>query len=276
MSQKSSKNLLDKTRELEEKFLNSTFLAPVMGEVAVRISGLTYKLDVNPPSFEGWAVLKPKDFTTAVVISDPQPHQVYDYLKNYPSLRCILLKKIRGKTWLALPFNLSDAMQRFRIKKPFLVHLVEMGDVFEHVRAVHDGVSFWFESTDTGVSLEKIEKMREGITNQQEEIQFRDLTREERMAYSFVFSTVKEELVDREERKIKDALKRGGAELSSYTEAEGEYVVKWKFEGEDYTTVVKKENLTVVSAGICLSHRDELFDLTSIVGVMGEHHRRWD
>ena len=39
MSQR--KTLLDKTRELEEKFLTSTFLAPVMGEVAVRISGLT-------------------------------------------------------------------------------------------------------------------------------------------------------------------------------------------------------------------------------------------
>lgn len=270
-----SKTLLDKTRELEEKFLNSTFLAPVRGEVAVRISGLTYKLDVNPRGFEGWAVLKPKDFTAAIVTCDPQPHQIYDYLKNFPSLRCILLKKIKGKTWLALPHNLSDSMQRFRIKKPFLVHLVERGDVFEHVRAVHDGVSFWFESIYTGVSLEKTEKMREGITKQQEEIQFKDLTREEKMAYSFVLSTIKEDLVDREERKIKNALKRGGAELSSYSEAEGRYVVKWKFEGEEYTTVVRKENLSVVSAGICLSHRDEIFDLTSIVGVMDEHRRRW-
>ena len=270
-----SKNLLDKTRELEEKFLTSTFLAPVMGEVAVRISGLTYKLDVNPPGFEGWAVLKPKDFTAAIVTGDPQPHQIYDYLKNFPSMRCILLKKIKGKTWLALPYNLSDSMQRFRIKKPFLVHLVERGDVFEHIRAVHDGVSFWFESLDTGVSLEKIEKMREGITNQREEIQLKDFTREERMAYSFVLSTVKEYLVDREERKIKNALKRGGAQLSSYSEAEGGYVVKWKFEGEEYTTVVRKQDLSVVSAGICLSHRDELFDLTSIVGVMDENRRRW-
>ena len=274
MSQKSSKNLLDKTRELEDKFLTSTFLAPVRGEVAVRISGLTYKLDVNPPGFEGWAVLKPKDFTTAIVTGDPQPHQIYDYLKNFPSLRCILLKKIKGKTWLALPFNLSDSMQRFRIKKPFLVHLVERGDVFEHIRTVHDGASFWFESIDTGVSLEKTEKMREGITKQQEEIQFKDLTREEKMAYSFVLSTVKEELVDREERKIKNALKRAGAELSSYSEAEGGYVVKWKFEGEEYTTVVRKEDLTVTSAGFCLSGRDELFDLTSIISVRREYTQR--
>lgn len=271
-----SKNLLDKTRELEKKFLNSTFLAPVMGEVAVRISGLTYKLDVEPRDFEGWAVLKPKDFTTASVTGDPQPHQIYEYLKNFPSLRCILLKKIRGKTWLALPYNLSDSMQRFKIKKPFLVHLVERGDVFEHIKAAHDGSNFWFESTGSGSSLEKTEKMREGITKQQEEIQVRDLTREERMAYSFVLSTVKEELVGRDERKIKEALNRGGAELSSYSEAEGDFVVKWKFDGEEYTTVVKKENLSVVSAGICLSHRDELFDLTSIVGVMIEHKRRWD
>ena len=273
---KESKNLLDKTRELEEKFLTSTFLAPVMGEVAVRISGLTYKLDVNPPGFEGWAVLKPKDFTAAIVTGDPQPYQIYDYLKNFPSLRCILLKKIKGKTWLALPYNLSDSMQRFRIKKPFLVHLVERGDVFEHIRAVHDGASFWFGSVDTGTSLEKIEKMRQGITKQQDEIQLNDFTREEKMAYSFVLSTVKEELVDREERKIKNALKRGGAELSSYSEAEGGYVVKWKFEGEEYTTVVRKQDLSVVSAGICLNHRDELFDLTSIVGVMDENRRRWD
>lgn len=271
-----SKNLLDKTRELEDKFLNSTFLAPVMGEVAVKICGFINRLNVEPRNFEGWAVLKPKDFTLANVIAEPQPHQVYDYLKNFPSLRCILLKKIKGKTWLALPYNLSDSMQRFRIKKPVLVHLVERGDVFEHIRAVHDGASFWFESIDTGVSLEKTEKMREGITKQQDEIQLKDFTREEKMAYSFVLSTVKEDLVDREERKIKNALKRGGAELSSYSEAEGGYVVKWKFEGEEYTTVVRKEDLSVVSAGICLSNKDELFDLTSIVGVMDENRRRWD
>ncbi len=270
-----SKNLLDKTRELEKEFLNSTFLAPVRGEVAVRIGGIVYKLDVEPKNFEGWAVIKPKDFTIAGVVSDPQPHQIYDYLKNFPSLRCILLKKIKGKTWLALPYNLSDSMQRFKIKKPFLVHLVERGDVFEHIKAVYDGSNFWFESIDTSPSLEKTEKMREGITEQKEEIQVRDLTREERMAYSFVLSTVKEELVSRDERKIKGALKRGGAELSSYSEAEGDFVVKWKFGGEEYTTVVKKEKLSVVSAGICLSHRDELFDLTSIVGVMREHKRRW-
>ncbi len=273
---KENKNLLDKTRELEEKFLNSTFLAPVLGEVAVKICGFINRLDVEPRDFEGWAVLKPEDFTLANVIAEPQPHQIYDYLKNYPSLLCILLKKLRGKTWLALPFNLSDSMQRFRIKKPFLVHLVERGDVFEHIRAVHDGVSFWFQSIDRGISLEKIEKMREGITKQQEDIQLKDITREERMAYSFVLSTVKEELVDREERKIKNALNRGGAQLSSYSEAEGGYVVKWRFEGEEYTTVVRKEDLTVVSSGICLSHKDELFDLTSIVGVMREHQDRWD
>ncbi len=270
----SSKNLLDKTRELEKKFLNSSFLAPVRGEVAVRISGIVYKLDVEPKDFEGWAVLKPKDFTTASITGDPQPHQIYDYLKNFPSLRCILLKKIKGKTWLALPYNLSDSLQRFKIKKPLLVHLVERGDVFEHIIASYDGVNFWFESIDTGSSLENIEKLREGITKLLEEIHIRDLTKEERMAYSFVLSTVKEELVSRDERKIKEALNRGGAELSSYSEAEGDYVVKWKFDGEEYTTVVKKENLSVVSAGICLSHRDELFDLTSIVGVMREHKRR--
>lgn len=271
-----SKNLLDKTRELEKEFLNSSFLAPVRGEVAVRIGGILYTLNVEPKNFEGWAVLKPKDFTTAVVAGDPQPHQIYEYLKAFPLLRCMLLKKIRGKTWLALPYNLSDAMQRFKIKRPFLIHLVERGDVFEHIKAAYDGANFWFESVDAGVSLEKIEKMREGITRQQEEIQIKDFTREERMAYSFVLSDVKEELMGREERNIRDALKRGGAELSSYGEAEGNHVVRWKFDGEEYTTVVKKENLSVVSAGICLSHRDELFDLTSIVGVMREHKRRWD
>lgn len=267
-------NLLDKTRELEDKFLNSTFLAPVMGEVTVRISGLSYKLDVNPSGFEGWALLKPKDFTTATVTGDPQPHQIYEYLENFPMLRCILLRKIRGKTWVSLPYNLSDSMQRFRIRKPFLVHLVERGDVFDHIKAAHDGTSFWFESVDAGTSLQNIEKMREGITRQQEEIRLKDMTREERMAYSFVLSTVREELVGKEERRIKDALNRGGAELSSYTEAEGGYVVKWKFDGEEFTTVVRKEDLTVVSSGICLSGKDRLFDLTSIVGVMEEHSRR--
>lgn len=267
-------DLIEKTKELEKDFLDTTFLAPVKGLVVVKLGGMVYRLRAEPEDFEGWAVLKPKDYATARVISEPQPHQVYDYLKNYPSLRCILLKKIRGRTWLSLPYNLSDAAQRFKISKPFLVHLVERGGTFEQIKVSYDGLNFWYESASATASLEKVEKMREELTRKQEEIKLKDLTREERMAYSFMLSAIKEELLSREERKIRDALKKGGAELSSYLEAEEEYVVKWKFEGEEYITTVRKQDLAVVSSGICLSGREELFDLTSIVGVMREHEER--
>ena len=51
------------------------------------------------------------------------------------------------------------------------------------------------------------------------------------------------------------------------------WLVEWTTrDGERHTSAIAKKELTVVSAGICLSGRDRDFDLQSLVGVV---ERQW-
>jgi hypothetical protein len=79
------------------------------------------------------------------------------------------------------------------------------------------------------------------------------------------------------EQRLRRALARADAELHSFSEApahDGEpahLVVEWSRQGQRYRyrSVVAK-NLTVIASGICLSGRDDDFDLTSLVSVMAD------
>lgn len=65
-------------------------------------------------------------------------------------------------------------------------------------------------------------------------------------------------------------LAHAGAELASYIEREDAYTVTFTVDGQSHRTTVRKDNLAVLVAGICLGGQDRRFDLQSLVGVIRE------
>ena len=72
-----------------------------------------------------------------------------------------------------------------------------------------------------------------------------------------------------DEARLRGALRFGGGDLTSYRDRGDHWLVEWTTrEGNQHTSAISKRDLTVVSAGICLSGEDEKFDLQSLVGVV--------
>jgi hypothetical protein len=70
--------------------------------------------------------------------------------------------------------------------------------------------------------------------------------------------------------RLSEALAHAHGRLQSYAERGDVYAVTYEVDGRVYTSAVRRDDLTVTAAGICLSEQDPIFDLTSLVGVMRE------
>lgn len=67
------------------------------------------------------------------------------------------------------------------------------------------------------------------------------------------------------------ALQRGGGSLRSFSVDGDSFQVHWQdSRGIRRHSSIRRNDLTVLSSGICLSGRDSDFDLTSLVGVLEE------
>ena len=71
------------------------------------------------------------------------------------------------------------------------------------------------------------------------------------------------------ERRLRAALALNGGELVGYEEEGENWRVVWQTRsGQSHVSTVARGDLTVVSAGICLSGYDSDFDLQSLVSVV--------
>ncbi|MBZ8179153.1 hypothetical protein [Oscillatoria salina] len=76
-----------------------------------------------------------------------------------------------------------------------------------------------------------------------------------------------------EENKIRKALRQGGGELDIYRDRGDYWQIEWlTANGERHVSAIAKNDLTVISSGICLSGRDRDFDLQSLVGVIEKRY----
>jgi hypothetical protein len=278
------RKLLAKMATQEAAFREEPFLAPCVqgGQVRVRMQGLVRTFTPRPRDFEGWGLFRAQDETTAMLEQEADLPAIAAYLEKLTPIRAQLVCALRGRAWLAYPVNESDAQQKLGLVRPFPVHLVTEGAPFEPILARWDGGAFWFEETDRRVDPQAAERLRDALraVTPPQEVRFSGLTPEMRTAYALAaqqspaFQAMFEP--PRTELRLRHALRTGGGDLHDFQDRGDYWLVEWTTRsGETHHSAIAKDDLTVLSSGICLSDRDSDFDLHSLVGVIERRAEDW-
>ncbi|MEG4271312.1 MULTISPECIES: hypothetical protein [unclassified Microcoleus] len=276
------RKILSQLAAREGQLLDTQFLAPCVrgGSVRIRVSSMVYTFQASPRNFEGWAIFKPINEKIAAVVEEPSLPPVAEYLQLLVPVRLHLACVLQGQTWLAYPVNESDAKQRTGVAKPVPVHLVTEGSQFEQIVARWDGHCLWFEEIDRRADPLPCEELKAALKKLilPQDVRFKGMTPEMRTVYELVSRNIKDfDPKVRDEQRLQRALKMGGGELRDFCvkrsypagNRENYWLVEWTSgTGEHHTSAIAKNDLTVMSAGICLSGLDKEFDLQSLVGVV--------
>jgi hypothetical protein len=247
----------------------------------VRIAGVRCRLKVAPAHFQGWGLFRAASFDVAQFVAEPTLAQRRRYLALFPAVRLILAVR-DGRRWSAIAASAGDA----RFALPGLVPLNfadDEADLFDTVVARFDGAQFWFDATDGRADPAAASYLRQSLTAQlpPRDVNRPGLTAEQRTAYLVHYTDRLDRLLRDQRRtaeaqrtnaeaRLKSALAHAGATLRQYSEQSDVYRVTYEVDGRRHTSVVRKDNLSVVTAGICLSGLDRDFDLGSLVGVLRE------
>jgi hypothetical protein len=267
--------LFDKLEAQERSFVQHEVLAPVLSgrAVAVRIAGIVCRLQLDDVRFCGWAVLQPLSMSKARMMRKATRSEVQQYLQLLPIVRLIVVTRHQS-TLYALPAQNGDS--RFQIRQPVPVLLSEENvQPFDVIVARFDGNQFWFEERDARHSPLIAAYLRRSWHEklEPEHLQKKGLSVEEKAAYAWAWQTSEEGKKRGEEYRIAKALGHAQAELLSFIERDDVYTVTYRVQQHTHTSTVRKNDLSVLTSGICLSGRDADFDLTSLVGVMSEAQR---
>ena len=225
------------------------------------------------------------------MVKEAELHQVSDYLAHLPALPLWLVRPLQGRTWLAVPANASDATQRIGYFHPVVVRLVERASPLDRVIARWDGASYWFEDLDRRADPIEITELRESLANTApEHLSRKGMTPELKQAYHLAYYPFELEYLqgselhtfrlltaeqkrDAEHKRIQRALHQSGGTLQDVQDRGDFWWVEWSTSsGERHSSAVSKADLTVLTAGICLSGMDSDFDLQALVGVVERAH----
>lgn len=272
-------NAFDKLAAEEAAFFNSQFFSPVLKgkPIRIRISGVIVTLNVTKPkNYEGWGVFAPNSAKSARFVREPNMTEKESYFNLFPALRLILCRRTKDQ-WFGIPANQSDT--RFKITGTVPIQLCTEVQMFDMVKVRFDGTNVWFEQIDPRHSLKNSVYMRESVLKFLEapKLDLPGLTIEERDAYLIALTDAlaadAEAKRDKQEERIQKALSLTGAKYQSYIERGDTFTIEFMVGTERHRSVVKKDNLAVESAGICLAGTDKNFDLQSLVGVIREGQR---
>jgi hypothetical protein len=270
---------------VEREFLRAHFLAPVVrgGGVRVRIGGAVCRVRIDPTDFEGWGVFLPVSHAEAMLDREATMGERRRYLDLLPRVRLVVCGTDGGQP-SAVPENRADA--RLSVGGQIDLRLAAEGEagLFDTVVSRFDGSQFWFDdgeaSADPGAAAYLRQSMA-GMTHP-DRLDRLGLTGGQREAYGVAYARLAEaarrtreqrrrDREGRDDQRMRQLLSHAGATLRDFAEGPGRtYRVTYDVDGRRHTSVVGRNDFTVLSAGICLSGEDAKFDLGSLVGVLRE------
>ncbi len=279
-------SLIAKLEKEEQKLSETVFMAPVISgcKVRVRICGIVYELSVSDTpdftDFSGWGLLRVIDIGHAQVVGQAKLSQIRSYLDLLPKVRLIVLDQYKGTYW-AIPAAGGD--KRFEVAQPVPVNLVLQAASFDQIIARFDGGAFWFDSADRRRNPSVSRTLRKALEDDvtPKDLHCKEMVPQDRRAYQLMWLDRHPELLNTiveandDASRLRAALRHAGATLDSFwVRGNDRLTVRYIIDGATHVSEIRMSDLSVLTAGICLSGQDQNFDLTSLVGVMRESRGR--
>lgn len=272
-----AKDILNKLARQEEEALAQSFLAPVArgGSIRLRIGGIIQTFDpgdrVGRPlrSLEGFYTFRIRKndlHAWAEPIDKAPPTLVDQYLRLLPRTRFVVIGQFE---------NTYYGITADRDSPPIPIRLAARIGLFDTVYARYDGHNVWFDRADRRRPPTIARELNSALGRKvlPDELHILGAVPQEHLAYRIAFIRLYEEVDNVPKDRISESLKVGGAKLNKYWESgKDRTTVQFTLEGTNHTVVVRSNDLTILSSGICLSGKDTDFDLTSLVSVFREKY----
>jgi len=264
----------------EADFFAQDFLAPVDegSRVHVGIAGVICSFSIEPRSFRGWGVFRPTSQKRARLQRAATLAERSRYLQRFPVSRVILCGRA-NRIWLGMLPSSTDS--RAAVQRIVPVRLVEEAGLFDCIVVRRIGPQYWFDEVEPRTDPALASYLRQALeaATPPTEVRRPGLGLEQRQAYALEHARREQATQEREalhrdpqEQRLRAALELAGARFLGYHEHGDLFTVTYELDGTQHVAAVNRSDLTVESAGICLSGRDADFDLQSLVGVLRELH----
>jgi hypothetical protein len=283
MPRKKIHDALERLAAQEQAFIGTQFLAPLVagGNVAVRIGGVVCNMKATPRNFEGFGIFKADSHSRATLVREATMNERRRYLDLFPRVLLVVFRRQRDLI-SAVPANQADG--RFSIEGQIELRLMgQEADLYDTIVARFDGNQFWFDRLDARGNPAAAPYLRQAFLNNvaPQDLDRSSLSPGHRLAFAInhqvridaAAAAERARVLDqrtRAQEQLGEALGHAGARLRDFVEQGEQYRVTYEIDGQRHVSVVRRGDLTVQTAGICLSGLDANFDLASLVGVMRE------
>lgn len=255
---------LERIISREKKVQGQSLVAPALRGRKVRIRVGMYVWECRPDvEFSGWGVFQMCGPGRVKFLREAEPWEKSEYLEIFERHTLMLFYLDSQGIWWA---------RDLKREKFVPVMLVEGHLQFDSIVAAFDGSCYWYACADPGADARKARTLRDSLAAEAPlgTLKPFHLTLREASLYEMSLTIVKQMghmQKDALMRKIEQALRMGNAHLLECAEVENGYRVTWRRESHTLTSLVDR-NLSVISAGTCLSGQDRIQDLTSLSSLI--------